>query len=286
MVLTRTTVPEVDAILGVPAPVLDFGQIAIMSYMGSDQDIARAARTSYGDGTKTLREDEGLIRYLISHQHTSPLEFVETVWFIKCPIFVARQIVRHRTASMSEVSARYSILPEESYVPDAERVGGQDKVNRQGTGTALDPADQDHACTVLAGIAADAQDAYEELLGLGVSRETARGALTVSRYTQFYWKIDLKNLLHFLHLRTDPHAQYEVRVFAEAMEQIVAKLVPQTYAAWCEFVRDAVTFSSLELRVLRAGIESPDVELETMAHAVGLTGREWREFRDKLVVLK
>ena len=226
----RPSVPELDAILGEQMPVLDHGFVRAVDYMGNDAAIVQAARVSYGDGTKTLREDEGLIRYLWRNKHTSPFEMCEIKLHCKMPIFVARQWVRHRTASINEVSARYSVLSEEFYVP--EQFKTQDTKNRQGSAGDLDRALNTRMREELAARCRDAYREYEFALSNGVSRELARMVLPVNFYTEWYWKIDLHNLLHFLTLRCDAHAQAEIRAYADVIAEIVKLWVPTVHVAW------------------------------------------------------
>ena len=248
-----------------PRPLLDHGFIRLVDVMPRlvapgttcDQAIAAAARVSYAAGTKSVRDDRGLIRYLIRNWHTSPLEMVEFKFHIKLPIFVARQWVRHRTASINETSARYSVLPEEFYVPELDRIRAQSTTNGQGSGEALDA---DAARDVRASMEAnggDAFDAYEFARLHGVARETARTVLPVSTYTELVWKIDLLNLLKFVQLRADHHAQYEIRVYADAMAVIVATLAPATWEAFCDYWRDGARLSRVEWAAVRA-VVTPD----------------------------
>lgn len=216
----------------IPVPVLDKGFVRVVETMGGDTSIVQAARVSYGAGTKSVREDKKLIEYLLRNEHLSPFEMAEIKVHVKAPIFVARQWVRHRTASWNEVSARYSEVPDEFYVPAPEAVATQAKTNKQGRGEPLGPRDTDAARTMIEGGSKRAFNTYKCLLSLGVARELARSVLPVNFYTEWYWKVDLRNLLHFLDLRLDPHAQYEIREYAKALEQIVAAWVPWTHEAW------------------------------------------------------
>lgn len=228
----RPTVPALEEILFQPIPVLDHGFVRVVDYMGDDGAIVQAARVSYGRGTKRVQDDAGLIRYLMRHRHTTPFEMCEIKYHVKLPIFVARQWIRHRTASVNEYSARYSVLDREYYLPAPEHLAAQARDNRQGRGEVLT---SEAAADVLALLRADAERCYvhyEEMLdpeGLGLARELARINLTLNTYTQWYWKIDLHNLLHFLSLRADPHAQHEIRVYAEAMLETVRR--------WCRWRR-------------------------------------------------
>jgi len=228
--MTRPTVPALDAVLGEARPVLDYGFVRVIDYMGNDAAIVQAARVSYGDGTKTLREDEGLIRYLYRNRHTSPFEMCEIKLHCKMPIFVARQWVRHRTASINEVSARYSVLSEEFYVP--EQFKAQDTKNRQGSAEALGESDNVLMQDWTMESSQACYDLYTRMLDKGSSRELARMVLPVNFYTEWYWKIDLHNLLHFLTLRCDAHAQAEIRAYADVIAEIVKLWVPTVHAAW------------------------------------------------------
>lgn len=213
-------------------PVLDKGFVRLVDHMGGDDRVVQAARVSYGDGTKTVREDKGLITYLMKNRHTSPFEQVVMTFHMKLPIFVARQIIRHRTARLNEISGRYSVMKDEFYLPALERIQFQSTDNKQGSGESL-PIE-------LAGEVREAMRAdqawsyaqYQHLLSLGVARELARVNLPLSLYTEWYWQMDLNNLFHFLRLRLDPHAQYEVRVYAEALAEIASEVAPVSYEAF------------------------------------------------------
>ncbi len=279
----RATVPALEAMLFEAIPVLDHGFVRVVDYMGDDAAVVQAARVSYGRGTKKVSEDAGLIGYLLRHRHTTPFEMAEIKYHVKLPIFVARQWIRHRMASVNEISARYSILDREFYLPEPEQVAAQSAANRQGRGGAL-PAEQ--AAAVIELLRADAertQDSYAWMLNeddadasrTGVARELARIDLTLSTYTQWYWKTDLHNLLSFLHLRADTHAQHEIRVYAEAMATTVAAWVPLTFAAWLEYRQGAATFSATQLAVLRRMLKGEAVEQA----ASGMSKREWGELQ-------
>jgi len=213
---------------------LDKGFVRLVDYMGTDASIVQAARVSYGDGTKTVREDKKLIDYLWKNEHLSPFEMVSLKFHCKMPIFVARQWVRHRTAKINEISGRYSILSEEFYVPDKNNINSQCKDNKQGRGEILSEVDASNFLHHLNNSYEQNKIAYELALEDNVARELARISLPVSTYTEWYWKIDLRNLLHFLKLRLDSHAQYEIRVYAEAMATIVKALVPYTWESFEE----------------------------------------------------
>jgi len=237
-----------------PIKVLDHGFVRLVDVMGNDASIVQAARVSYGKGTKTLHKDRGLIRYLMRHEHMSPFEMCEIKFHIKVPIFVHRQIVRHRTANRNEYSMRYSKAIEDYYIPDYNRMNVQDRKNHQSSDeqSVIDGAD------VLSGlmdtIAEESFKVYTVLINSGLAREVSRTVLPLSMYTEEYWKMDLRNLLHFLHLRLDSHAQYEIRQFAKAVAQIVKAWVPVTWEAFEDYVLNAVTFSAPELECLRISL--------------------------------
>ncbi len=224
----RATVPALEARLGVAIPVLDHGFIRIVDYMGDDAAIVQAARVSYGAGTRTARDDAGLIRYLMRHWHSTPFEMCEIKLHVKLPVFVARQWIRHRTANVNEYSARYSILDREFYVPAPEHLAAQSRVNNQGRGEVLEGEEAARVLAILRGESDRAYDQYEAMLSQegqqGLARELARTVLPANVYTQWYWKTDLHNLFHFLRLRADAHAQYEIRAYAEALCDVVQGL--------------------------------------------------------------
>ncbi|MFT8517762.1 MAG: FAD-dependent thymidylate synthase, partial [Acetobacter persici] len=261
----RPTVPALEAMLYEPQEVLDHGFLRVIDYMGDDSAIVQAARVSYGRGTRKVSEDAGLIRYLMRHRHSSPFEMCEMKFHVKLPIFVARQWIRHRMASVNEYSARYSILDSEFYIPAPDHMAAQSAVNRQGRGDVLAPDDAAAVMDILRDDAIRTYRNYETMLsteedGYGLARELARINLTVNTYTQWYWKIDLHNLMHFLALRLDPHAQYEIRVYAEAMLKILHAWVPQTAAAFEDYRRGAVTFSAGMLKIVRRMLAGEQVE--------------------------
>lgn len=277
----RATVPALEAMLFEPMAVLDHGFVRVIDYMGDDSAIVQAARVSYGRGTRKVSEDAGLIRYLMRHRHSTPFEMCEIKYHVKLPIFVARQWIRHRTASVNEYSARYSILDREFYIPAPEHLAAQSASNRQGRGGVLDGTEAAEVLRLLRADAAQTHDHYLWMLNedgadpdrAGLARELARMNLTLNTYTQWYWKTDLHNLLHFLSLRADPHAQYEIRAYAEAMLRTVAAWVPAAYAAFRDYRLGAVTLSAGMVAVVRrllAG-EAPDQA------GSGLTRREWTE---------
>ncbi|WP_246776405.1 FAD-dependent thymidylate synthase [Bradyrhizobium sp. CCBAU 53351] len=262
--------------IGKKLPVLDKGFIRVIDYMGDDGAIVQAARVSYGKGTKSVSADAALIRYLMRHMHTTPFEMCELKLHIKLPIFVARQWVRHRTANINEYSARYSVLEREFYVPDLENVAQQSGNNRQGRGHI---ASSKIAQSVRRRMAKDAEkafDTYESLLGQsdsseGISRELARIGLPLSTYTEWYWKIDLHNLFHFLRLRADEHAQLEVRKYAEEILKIVEKWVPAAYSAFVEYQMHGGRLSRSAIRIIGELARGGKVSFPES----GLSRREW-----------
>ncbi len=271
----RATVPALEAMLFTALPVLDHGFVRVVDYMGDDAAVVQAARVSYGRGTRRALEDEGLIRYLMRHHHSTPFEMCEIKFHVKLPIFVARQWIRHRTANVNEYSARYSILDKDYYIPEPGQLAAQSSSNRQGRGEVLD---SQTATRVLALLREDAEQTYghyEEMLSeeTGLARELARMNLTLNTYTQWYWKTDLHNLFHFLRLRADSHAQYEIRVYAEAMMETVKAWVPLSYNAFCDYRLGAVTFSAKMMAVLRKLLADEPVDQASS----GLSKREWAE---------
>jgi thymidylate synthase (FAD) len=286
----RRTVPALEALLYRPLPVLDHGFIRVIDYMGDDAAIVQAARVSYGRGTRKVSEDAGLVRYLMRHRHNTPFEMCAIKFHVKLPIFVARQWIRHRMASVNEYSARYSILDREFYLPAPEHLASQSSANRQGRGAALDETE---AAFVLATLRADAEQSHAHYLEMlndpreggshdparrGLARELARMNLTLNTYTQWYWKTDLHNLFHFLELRADTHAQYEIRAYAEAMLQTVAAWVPLAHRAFLDYRLGAATFSAPMLAVLRRMLAGEQVEQP----GSGLSKREFSELMASL----
>lgn len=280
----RPVSPGLEAMLFKALPVLDHGFVRAVDYMGDDSSIVQAARVSYGSGTKKVSEDRGLIRYLMRHRHTTPFEMCEIKYHVKLPIFVARQWIRHRTASVNEYSARYSIMDREFYIPEPEVLAAQSVVNNQGRGDVLS---SEQATAVIQLLKQDAQqcyDNYETMLkpaeenGYGLARELARMNLTLNSYSQWYWKINLHNLFHFLQLRIDPHAQYEIRVYAEAMLKTVQAWVPIACEAFEDYRRGAVTFSASMMKVLGKMLNGEAVDQAES----GLTKREWTEMMQML----
>lgn len=286
----RATVPGIEALLYQAIPVLDHGFLRVIDYMGDDAAVVQAARVSYGRGTRKVSEDAGLIRYLMRHRHSTPFEMCEIKLHVKLPVFVARQWIRHRTANVNEYSARYSILDREFYVPAPDKLAAQSSMNRQGRGAVLEGEEAAEVLSLLRDDAARAHENYRWMLNedeegnpidperSGLARELARMNLTLSTYTQWYWKTDLHNLLHFLALRADAHAQYEIRVYAEAMFPVMQAWVPQTWAAFQDYRLGAVNFSAAMLAVLKRMLDGESVTQE----ASGLSKREWREFMDAL----
>ncbi len=273
--------PRADEILDKEFKVLNHGFIRLVDYMGGDESIVQAARVSYGKGTKTVSEDRTLIRYLMRHQHTTPFEMVEFKFHVKLPIFVARQWIRHRTANVNEYSGRYSIMPEEFYVPDESVIKFQNRSNKQGRDSEeVPPEVRKRVLEILLEEQKSAFTGYQEMLENNIARELARINLPLSLYTQWYWKIDLHNLFHFLKLRMDKHAQYEIRVYAEKMAEIVKTVVPIAYEAFEDYVLNAVTFSKQELIVLQKYL--PDNIDENEIENIGFSKYEKAEFFDKL----
>jgi thymidylate synthase (FAD) len=272
----------VQQVIGKEVPCLDKGFVRLVDVMGNDASIVQAARVSYGSGTKQVNEDRGLIRYLMRHLHTTPFEMVEFKFHVKLPIFVARQWIRHRTANVNEYSGRYSEMKDEFYVPALDQVRAQSKTNKQGREDVAFAPDESERITEQLRQSQNQQYAeYQGLLETGLAREIARINLPVSNYTEWYWKIDLHNLFHFLRLRMDAHAQYEIRVYADAMAGIVKNIVPLAWEAFEDYMLLAERFTRLELGVLAEMLADAQPTDEQLA-AHGLKGREAREFLDKL----
>ncbi|MDE5057748.1 FAD-dependent thymidylate synthase [Wolbachia endosymbiont of Drosophila bocki] len=274
----RTIVKEIDAILYEEHKVLDHGFIRVVDYMGSDSAIVQAARVSYGKGTKQTSQDEALIKYLMRHHHTTPFEMCEIKFHVKLPIFVARQWIRHRTANVNEYSARYSILDNEFYTPKPEQVAKQSDNNKQGSGEAFDPDTSKEIIDSLTNDSNLVYSHYEKFIEQGLAREIARTNLMLNYYTQFYWKIDLHNLLHFLKLRADKHAQYEIRVYAEVMLDITKKWVPLAYNAFVEYCLESACISRTGLEIIRKLIKGENVTREES----NIGKREWGELMSTL----
>lgn len=272
----------VKSMIGQEIACLDKGFVRLIDVMGDDDAIVQAARVSYGAGTKKVLEDRGLIRYLMRHLHTTPFEMVEFKFHVKLPIFVARQWIRHRSANVNEYSGRYSEMKDEFYVPNTDQVRIQSATNKQGRSDVAFPTDEAEG---IRSMMLDTQERlygeYQSLLGKDLAREIARINLPVSNYTEWYWKIDLHNLFHFLRLRMDDHAQYEIRVYGEAMAKIVHAAVPVAYEAFEDYILHAERFSRKELQALAAHMTSIPEDEEALA-AFGLKGREAREFIQKV----
>lgn len=281
----RPTVPALEALLYEAIPLLDHGFVRVIDYMGDDAAIVQAARVSYGRGTRRVSEDAGLIRYLMRHRHSTPFEMCEIKYHVKLPIFVARQWIRHRTANVNEYSARYSILDREFYIPAPEHLAAQSSTNRQGRGDVLAGEEAARVLDILREDATRTYDHYAEMLNedetgaavdparQGLARELARMNLTLATYTQWYWKTDLHNLFHFLSLRADAHAQYEIRVYAEAMLRTVDAWVPLAAAAFRDYRLGAVTLSAQMLAVVQRMLAGEAVAQPDS----GLNKREWTE---------
>ena len=291
----RAVAPGLEARLYEAIPLLDHGFVRAIDYMGDDDAIVQAARVSYGRGTKSARNDEGLIRYLMRHWHSTPFEMCEIKLHVKLPIFVARQWIRHRTANVNEYSARYSILDKEYYVPAPEHLAAQSVSNRQGRGSVLEGEEAARVLDVLRSDAELTYEHYEEMLNegpaaedgsptqldpkrSGLARELARMNLTLGTYTQWYWKVDLHNLFHFLRLRADAHAQYEIRVYADAIGALTKAWVPLAYQAFEDYRLNAGQFSGPAMSALRRMLAGEIVTQENS----GLSAGEWREFQAAL----
>lgn len=311
----RVVSEGMEALMGVTKPVLDKGFIRLVDYMGDDAAVCQAARVSYGAGTKSVNEDRGLIRYLMSHRHSTPFEMCELKIHVKLPVFVARQWIRHRTANVNEYSARYSILDREFYIPEADNINPQSKTNKQGRDGDL-PVDvqqqmrdviSDHSQSSYARydelrtgwpwfndsgerwvdayeapttVSADDEDLLRHQQDHGMAREMARMVLPSNIYTQWYWKVDAHNLLHFLSLRADPHAQWEIRAYAEVLCEMVKAWMPHTFEAFEDYVMHAVRFSRQEMEVIAALVEkaqhgtAPNFLLDLVSLHDGLSKRE------------
>jgi thymidylate synthase (FAD) len=286
----RPVSPELEEVLYQPFEVLDHGFVRVVDYMGNDSSVVQAARVSYGSGTKKINSDKALINYLIAHRHTTPLEMCEIKFHIKLPIFIARQWIRHRTASVNEYSARYSIMEDEFYIPRAEHLAAQSKINHQGRDESrvLNSAEQKRVLEILK---EDAKNSYQHYLEMinqdadgnvsdpnkeGLARELARMNLSLGCYTQWYWKIDLHNLFHFLHLRADSHAQYEIRAYANVMLDLVQKWVPHSFEAFTKNIRSGKNLSGPAVEVVRKALSGQKVTQEES----GLSVREWGELKE------
>ena len=278
----RTVSPGMESHLYTAYPVLDHGFVRVIDYMGDDAAICQAARVSYGKGTKSVQNDEGLIRYLMRHWHSTPFEMCELKLHVKLPVFVARQWIRHRTANVNEYSARYSILDREFYIPAPDKVAAQSVVNNQGRGEVLTGPEAAQVLEILKADSTRAYDNYEAMISQegqqGLARELARMNLPANIYTQWYWKVDLHNLFHFLRLRADAHAQYEIRVYADEMCKLVADWVPFAYRAFEDYRMGGATLSATALDCVRRMVAGEQVTQETS----GMSKGEWREFEATL----
>ncbi len=284
----RVTSPELEKVLYEAMPVLDHGFVRVVDYMGDDTSIVQSARVSYGKGTKKVSTDSGLIKYLMRHRHSTPFEMCEIKYHIKLPIFIARQWIRHRTANVNEYSARYSIMDKEFYVPERENLAAQSTSNRQGRGDLINGKQADNILKILKEDAERNYQHYEEMLNekydgsiiddkkQGLARELARMNLTLNSYTQWYWKTDLLNLLNFLALRADSHAQYEIREYANVMLNTVKKWVPTTYDAFIDYRVGGMELSAKGKIVIQKMIKGEKCDIETS----GLSKREWNELMD------
>ena len=293
----RVTAPDLEKILYEAIPILDHGFIRVVDYMGNDTSIVQAARVSYGKGTKKVSTDSGLIKYLMRHWHSTPFEMCEIKYHVKLPIFIARQWIRHRTANVNEYSARYSILDKEFYLPETENLAAQSQNNRQGRGDVLQGEQAKKVLNLLKNDAEQTYNKYEMMLNerydgsvinekeVGLARELARMNLTLNTYTQWYWKTDLLNLMNFLRLRADHHAQYEIRAYAEAMLDTLKKWVPITYEAFMDYRVGGTEVSAKGKIILQKLIKGEEVNVEQS----GLSKREWNELmiafglKDKLI---
>ena len=293
----RVTAPELEEILYEALPILDHGFIRVIDYMGNDNSIVQAARVSYGKGTKKVNTDSGLIKYLMRHWHSTPFEMCEIKYHVKLPIFIARQWIRHRTANVNEYSARYSILDKEFYLPSKENLAAQSTNNRQGRGNVISDGQAEEVLSLLKDDAERTYKNYEEMLNerydgsvideskIGLARELARMNLTLNTYTQWYWKTDLLNLMNFLRLRADQHAQYEIRSYADVMLNTLKRWVPITYDAFMDYRVGGTEISSKGKDVLKKLIRGEKISIEE----TDLSKREWNELmsafnlKDKLI---
>ena len=259
--------------------VLDHGFVRVIDYMGNDMSIVQAARVSYGEGTKKSRDDKSLIYYLMRHWHSTPFEMCEVKLHVKLPVFVARQWIRHRTANVNEYSARYSILDNEFYIPEVENLASQSSSNNQGRGDVLEGEEADNIIQILKNDSLRSYKSYEEMLSQdnkkGLARELARMNLPTNIYTQWYWKTDLHNLFNFIRLRNDKHAQYEIRVYAEIISEIVKKWVPKAFQAFLDYQLNSIHLSSQAVECLKKKLKGEKIAFENS----GMSKREWDEFR-------
>ncbi len=286
----RVTSPELEKILYEAMPVLDHGFIRVVDYMGDDTSIVQSARVSYGKGTKKVSTDSGLIKYLMRHRHSTPFEMCEIKYHVKLPIFIARQWIRHRTANVNEYSARYSILDKEFYIPDKKNLAAQSTSNRQGRGNLINGKQADEILNILKEDSERSYDNYEKMLNetyqgdvidknkQGLARELARMNLTLNSYTQWYWKTDLLNLLNFLSLRADSHAQYEIRAYADIMIDTLKRWVPITYDAFMDYRVGGMELSSKGKSIVKKMMKGEKCKYEDS----GLSKREWNELMGSL----
>ncbi|RPG98966.1 MAG: FAD-dependent thymidylate synthase [Candidatus Pelagibacter sp. TMED118] len=293
----RVTAPRLEDILYEALPILDHGFVRVIDYMGNDNSIVQAARVSYGKGTKKVNTDSGLIKYLMRHWHSTPFEMCEIKYHVKLPIFIARQWIRHRTANVNEYSARYSILDKEFYLPSKENLAAQSTNNRQGRGEVISGDQAEKVLGLLKDDAERTYNNYEEMLNerydgsvvdkgkIGLARELARMNLTLNTYTQWYWKTDLLNLMNFLRLRVDHHAQFEIRAYADVMLDTLKRWVPTTYDAFIDYRVGGTEVSSKGKEVIKKLINGEDISIDQ----TDLSKREWNELmqafnlEDKLI---
>ena len=293
----RVTAPELEKILYEAIPILDHGFVRVVDYMGDDTSIVQAARVSYGKGTKKVSTDSGLIKYLMRHWHSTPFEMCEIKYHVKLPIFIARQWIRHRTANVNEYSARYSILDKEFYLPATEHLATQSQNNRQGRGDIIEGDKAKKVLELLKGDAEQTYNNYETMLnekydgsiinenGVGLARELARMNLTLNTYTQWYWKTDLLNLMNFLRLRADSHAQYEIRAYADVMIDSLKKWVPITFESFMDYRVGGMELSAKSKAVIAKMIKGEECNFENSK----LSKREWNElmesfnFKEKII---
>jgi thymidylate synthase (FAD) len=287
----RPNSPFLDALIesNTQTKVLDRGMIRVVDYMGNDSAIVQAARVSYGAGTKTIKDDDGLIRYLMRHRHSTPFEMCELKIHVKMPIFVARQWVRHRTANINEYSGRYSEMSPDFYTPNTRDVLAQSTTNKQGRDGKLHPTTATNAALLISDANEAAYRVYQQLLGKAdgpndllpidepIARELARLVLPVSNYTEWYWKCDLKNILHFLSLRDDKHAQPEIQAYAKALDQIVSLWVPVAHRAYRDYLRDATSLSGIETKIIQMGFAGERIKKSDHK----LSKSEWSELTAK-----
>jgi len=285
--LAEKATSKAESLLGKEFKVLDHGMIRLVDYMGSDAAIVQAARVSYGEGTTKKSRDRELIRYLLRHRHTSPFEMVEFKFHVKLPIFVARQWIRHRTANVNEYSGRYSIMKEEFYIPPPDDVSFQSADNKQGRSDEEVPQElKQEFIEHLASSQKEQYAGYSKFIEAGLAREIARIDLPLSLYTEWYWKIDLHNLLHFLRLRMDLHAQKEIREYANIMAKIVKAVCPAAYEAFVDFSLEAMTFTGPEIRILKQTLSDFELPDDDTLKKLGLSKMERFELREKLEKIK